>query len=197
MGFDRLVFHGTLRTLASLRGMRGYLSYCNILFKDFAEPAQPLTHRIKQAALRPIQQAGRPVEYVPSAQTSTEELAKQIAARDAIHEGPIGLLTSLEGCPSYDVAFNHTTQQLQLRARTRKCLHFYPYQIDPVFGLLHVRLQTWFPFHLPICLNGREGLARQMDQEGIGYERNGSMPNIPSSIPTCRTILWSLIYMIR
>lgn len=170
-GFDRLVFHGTLRTLASVGGMKGYLSYCDILLKDFADHAQQITENLKKAALRPFQQAQRPIEYLPSAKTSKEELARQIAAKDGIQAGPICLLTSLEVCPSYDVHFNHTTQKLQLTARSRKCLHLYQYQIDPVFGFLHARLQTWFPFHIQICLNGREWLARQMDREGIRYER--------------------------
>ena len=36
---------------------------------------------------------------------------------------------------------------------------------------MHARLQTWFPFTIHVCLNGREWLARQMDRAGIGYER--------------------------
>jgi hypothetical protein len=39
------------------------------------------------------------------------------------------------------------------------------------FGLMHVRLQTWFPFNMRVCLNGRSWLARQMDQAGIGYRQ--------------------------
>jgi len=170
-GFDRLVFHGTLRTLASVEGMKGYLSYCNIVWKEFAEHAQQVTERIKQAALQPFQQAGRPIIYLPSATTSKEQLAKQIALQDGIAEGPICLLSSLETCSSFDVRFNPSTQRLQLLGRTRKCLHLYQYQIDPLFGFLHARLQTWFPFGIQVCLNGREWLARQMDQEGIRYER--------------------------
>jgi hypothetical protein len=188
-GFDRLVFHGTLRTLASVQGLRGYLSYCNILFKDFAEHAQQVTERIKQAALLPFEKAGRPIEYVPSAKTSKEELAKQIAARDQIREGPICLLTSLEACPGYDVRFNHTTQQLQLMGRPRKCLHLYQYQIDPVFGFLHTRLQTWFPFHIQVCLNGREWLAHQMDQEGLGYERRDNCFVWLQNLPRAQALL--------
>jgi len=173
-GFDRLVFHGTLRTLSSIGGMKGYLSYANILWKDFADHAHDVTERIKQAALLPFHQAGRPVEYLSSPKTSKEEVARQIAARDGIVEGPICMLTSLEVCSSYDVNFNHTSQKLQLSARSRKCLHLYHYRKDPVFGFLHARLQTWFPFNIQICLNGREWLAHQMDQEGIGYERCGN-----------------------
>jgi len=34
---------------------------------------------------------------------------------------------------------------------------------------MHMRLQTWFPFNLWCCVNGREWLARQLDQHKIGY----------------------------
>ena len=53
----------------------------------------------------------------------------------------------------------------------RKCLHLYHYFIHPVFGFMHARIQTWFPFSVQICLNGREWLARQMDRAGLTYER--------------------------
>jgi hypothetical protein len=34
---------------------------------------------------------------------------------------------------------------------------------------MHLRLQTWFPFQLMVCLNGRLWLARQMDRAGLDY----------------------------
>jgi len=43
--------------------------------------------------------------------------------------------------------------------------------IDPVFGFMNARLQTWFPLQIQICINGREWLARQMDKDGIDYIR--------------------------
>ena len=36
---------------------------------------------------------------------------------------------------------------------------------------MHLRLQTWFPFNIWCCVNGREWLARQLDEEGIGYRK--------------------------
>jgi hypothetical protein len=47
----------------------------------------------------------------------------------------------------------------------------YHYQIHPIFGFMHARIQTWFPFAVQICLNGREWLARAMDAAGLGYVR--------------------------
>jgi hypothetical protein len=43
--------------------------------------------------------------------------------------------------------------------------------MHPVFGLMHVRLQTWFPFSIQVCLNGREWLRRDLDAAGIKYRR--------------------------
>jgi hypothetical protein len=34
-----------------------------------------------------------------------------------------------------------------------------------------MRLQTWFPFLIQFCVNGREWLGRQMDKEGIAYRQ--------------------------
>lgn len=36
---------------------------------------------------------------------------------------------------------------------------------------VHARIQTWFPFSIQICVNGREWLARSMDAAGTGYVR--------------------------
>src|SRR5262249_55424564 len=47
----------------------------------------------------------------------------------------------------------------------------YHYYQHPIFGLMHVRLQTWLPFSQSICINGREWLSRQMDAAEIQYLR--------------------------
>ena len=35
---------------------------------------------------------------------------------------------------------------------------------------MNIRLQTWFPFHLQIAMNGREWLRRSLEREGIGFD---------------------------
>jgi len=37
------------------------------------------------------------------------------------------------------------------------------------FGPMHLRVQSWFPFQVTVCLNGRLWLARQLDRAGLGY----------------------------
>ena len=70
---------------------------------------------------------------------------------------------------SFAIHKNHHTKKLEIGYRQRKCLHLYHYQMHPVFGFMHARIQTWFPFRVYVCINGREWLARQMDQIQLHY----------------------------
>jgi len=63
------------------------------------------------------------------------------------------------------------TKRLELRLEWGKCKHYYFYWMHEELGFLHLRLQTWFPFLIQVCVNGREWLARQMDRGGIRYRK--------------------------
>jgi hypothetical protein len=63
-------------------------------------------------------------------------------------------------------------KKIKLERAWRKCLFVYQYWMHPVFGFMSARLQTWFPFPIHIYLNGREWLARQMDNAAIRYRRH-------------------------
>ena len=45
------------------------------------------------------------------------------------------------------------------------------WRVRAELGLIHIRLQSWFPFQIQIYVNGRECLARYLDQQRIAYER--------------------------
>jgi hypothetical protein len=168
-GFDRLVFRGTLRMLAQRAGMMVYLRAMQVLLKDFADHAQACTVQLRSASEELARSSGRPIEYVSSSAISKEDLARKIAQADGIRQGLICLLTAVEPCVSYEIVRDRAAKRLRLEPRHRKCLHLYHYQIHPMFGFMHARIQTWFPFSIQICLNGREWLAHSMDAAGLGY----------------------------
>jgi hypothetical protein len=170
-GFDRLFFRGSLRPVAHTRGLKHYLWAHRIPYKDFAAHSLEVTARLEEASLRQAQQLGREIRYLNSAQHRKEDIARQIAARDHIKEGLICVLRSVDPCMSFQINKNRQTKKLEINYRERKCLHLYHYQIHPVFGFMHSRIQTWFPFRIYVCLNGREWLARQMDQAKLHYVR--------------------------
>jgi hypothetical protein len=57
--------------------------------------------------------------------------------------------------------------QAYVQSAKRKCLHLYYYFMDRELGLIHVRVQTWFPLQIQVYLNGHEWLARKLTARGI------------------------------
>jgi hypothetical protein len=170
-GFDRIRLRGTKRFLANAKGMLNFLWQEGVLLKDFREYAKVVTNQVREAGESEAIRQGRPIEYFSSSKTDKEAWAREIAQRDGIRQGFIGVLKCVEPCWSYEIHRDRDKKQIDLRAFEGKCLHQYHYFQDPELGLLHVRLQTWFPFTMHVCLNGREWLARQMDKLGLAYEQ--------------------------
>jgi hypothetical protein len=151
--------------------MEAYLSVCHILIKDFGQLVERTTLAVKEKAKELARKSDRPFIFVPSSQTSKEDLARKIAAKDQIQTGLIAVLNSVEPCQSFRVIGNRQTKQIELKVETRKCSHLYFYYDHPQFGFMHLRLQTWFPFQVNVCLNGRHWLAKQLDQAGVAYQK--------------------------
>jgi hypothetical protein len=168
-GFDRLRFVGSLLRLSYVDGLAGFLAGTGVLLKDFGDYLLGLSRRIKQASegLALTTASGR-VHYLPSGSQSKEDLARALPG-PAQPSGLLAVLSCVEPCRSYDLHRNSQTKHLELRPAVRKCLHYYFYLDHPVFGPMHVRLQTWLPFQIKVVLNGRDWLARQLDAAGIGY----------------------------
>jgi hypothetical protein len=170
-GFDRLVFRGTLRNLSYSEGLQHYLWRTRVLHKDFKRHSERVTQQLEEASLQHAREAGRPIRYLNSSQESTEELAQEIAARDRIRTGLICVFRKVDPCMSFEIHSHRATKKLQITYRKRQCMHLYHYQMHPLFGFMHARIQTWFPFCIYVCLNGHEWLARQMDQAGVRFQR--------------------------
>jgi len=171
-GFDRMRFTGTLRWMSHVDGMGKFLNSQGVLLKDFGAYVESVSDQIKQYAFQIAERQGRPVQYLPSSSDSKEDIAEKMAQRDGIEEGLICILTCVEPCQSFGIERDKKKKQLTLVGSWRKCLHLYFYGMDREYGLMHLRLQTWAPFTIQVGINGREWLARQMDREGIGYEKH-------------------------
>jgi len=171
-GFDRILFRGSLRSLSYLKAVEIFLSTHHVLHKDFAPFVQGLTDQLIANAEKLAADAGRPVIYLPSSHESKEDRVHALMGKDQITDGLICVLKCVESCQTWTVCPNRQTKQLDLRQRESRCLYLYFYFADPDFGLMHVRLQTWLPFTIQVCVNGREYLARQMTRAGIGYEQH-------------------------
>ena len=173
-GLDRIRFRGTLRWLANESGLRSFMHNTNIWLKDFSGWVAGLTAVVRQSCEDQADAMGIEKRYLRSSGINKEELARQIAAQKGIEDGPICLLSVLEPCIAPQVRGNKASQKLELVMAPRKCVFVYRYFNDPVFGFGHIRIQSWVPFNVFICINGRHWLERQLNTHGIGYIKDGN-----------------------
>jgi hypothetical protein len=168
--FDRVRLQGSLRYLYCADVFMEYLSKAKVLLKDFKKFATGLTAEVCQDAADLAKSAGRPFLYY-SGLINKEQAARDILRRDDIKEGLVAVFRCVEPCRTYKAQGNPVTKMLDLKLQLGKCLHLYFYLLHPRLGLLHLRLQTWFPYLIHICFNGHEWLARQMDEKGLAYRK--------------------------
>ena len=176
-GLDRILFRGLLTRLNYVEGFDGFLGGHGVLYKNYSPFVQRVSNLLKEHAMAVAKAQGRPYRYLRSSAWSKEETARRIMEEDNITEGLICVLACVESCITFSVRGNRKTKHLDLVREERKCLHLYYYYMDPEFGFMHIRLQTWFPMSIQVCLNGRAYLAKQLDRQGIGYEKRWSVRN--------------------
>ena len=148
--------------------MEEYLWQNRILFKDYAAHVKRVSERLKASSLEPFRQQKLRVVFLRSPKVNKEAMAREIAAEHNIRSGLVCALSSLEPSPTFEHRGTHIIR------RERPCHVLYHYQIHPQLGWMHARIQTWFPFNIQVGLNGREWLARQMDQDGMKYRQQGN-----------------------
>jgi hypothetical protein len=173
--FDRLIFKGHLTRLFHPGAIPVFLWSQGTPLTEFAHYAKRTSETLVSHAEQLAAEAGRPSIYLRETVTrdagqTKEQLARSIAERDGVTEGLVCVLRAVESCNSFTVVSR--AGMLEVIRRRRKCLWIYCYFIDPELGFIHVRLQSWLPFQIQVYVNGREWLARQLDQAGVGYLRH-------------------------
>ena len=73
--------------------------------------------------------------------------------------------------PAAPSACSYNEQGPKVGPDRRVCLVLYFYWMDREFGLMHVKIQTWFPFTVQVYVNGHEWLARKLAAKGIGFRK--------------------------
>jgi len=170
-GWDRVRMRGMQRILANVGGMMSYLSHVGVWLKDFGAFVERTCLAVRQASEQAARRLDRPVLYLSSSAVDKYEQAQTIVQQDRVQEGLVCVFSCVEPCQAYKVQPDRTTKTISLQKALRKCVHLYHYWMHKDFGLMHARLQTWFPFTIEVCLNGRSWLARQMEQRGLGYRQ--------------------------
>jgi hypothetical protein len=188
-GWDRVRFRGTIRMLAYLEGLLGWLNDRHVLWKDFKTFSIRLTNSLKESVSGVAEAAGKTVRYLASSSLSKEDLVRELLRREGLSEGLVCVLSCVEPCQSYNIQRNPETKHIQVVPALRKCLHWYLYFLDRRLGLCHVRIQSWLPFTVHVCVNGREWLCRELQQAGIAFRRSDNCLLDVADVPAAQALL--------
>ena len=174
-GFDRIVFKGSILPLMYAQGAMNFCKSHGILNKDFKSWAMEQTGQVVGSAERYAQeQCAQGIRPILSSHTRKEEIAHKRQQELNIQSGLIGVYSAIESCWSYKSQYNAQAGYPQLRRDWTKCKHLYFYYDHAQYGFMNIRLQTWFPYHIQLCFNGREWLRRSLEQEGVDFVVRGN-----------------------
>lgn len=167
--FDRMIIKGHIRQFFSLSGKKHFLSYNNVLLKDFSSYANTVTEKLCTHVEEYTKGLNRPLIYLTSSKVSKEQTALEQMKNSPIEDGLICTLSVVEYCSTLQPIKNKETGLLNLENVNRKCKYYYFYFKDKTLGFMHVKLQTWFPFQIQVYINGREFMRHLFDENDITY----------------------------
>ena len=184
-GFDRVRFRGTLRSVCFAEGLFKYLCFVKVLLVAFKVFFDGTSRKLRLATERLAKTTAVGKVVYLSGTCDKQQVVDGLLRTHGIGEtftGLIAVLSCVENCRSFELHKNADAGKLEVQSAFRKCLHYYLYLRHPRFGMMHVRIMTWFPMQVQICLNGREWLARQLDAAGIRCERRASVASVGTTV---------------
>lgn len=164
--FDRVIFRGYLPFFSGA-AMASFLDAQQVPRHEVKSFVLEQADRLKDHARRMAEEAGRPFQYLAQ-QTKMETLARQLAERDGLQDGLVCIYSVVEPCRTYSLRWR---QPNYIQPAKRQCLFLYYYFMDRDLGLIHVKIQTWFPMQMQIYVNGHEWLARKLTRHAIRYTK--------------------------
>lgn len=168
--WDRMVFTGTWTDVCHSGAMEGRLRQEGIRCFDLKTWAQPLTDAIRTRAQQLAAAHSVQIEYIGKKRFRKEDRVAAVLKASGGKTGLIHIFSALEPCTTFKPWHDKTTGRTGLKMTAGQCLHYYFYFNDAQLGLCHLRVQSWAPFRLQLCLNGHNWLARWMDQKGMTYK---------------------------
>ena len=144
--FDRMLFRGYLPIMSGW-SMAQFLNGQQIDGGSLKPFLLDNAERVKAPAIALANKQKRPFEYLASP-IRKEDAARKLAERDGIDQGLVCIFSVLEPCRTFSFRFRNGNPFAQ--SARRKCLHLYFYFMDRDFGLIHVRVQTWFPLQIQL-----------------------------------------------
>ena len=168
--FDRMIINGYLLNLCNYRHFLFYLIQNEVKLVDFDKFALKETNDLCNYIDNYIKENNVETIYLNSGKIDKNEIVMAELEKNPDKTGLITALSAVEICNTMTVKPNKETQKLEVTSRPAKCKHYYFYYNDKEFGLMYLKIQTWFPYNVQIYINGREYLSKLLDKNNIKYE---------------------------
>jgi len=164
--FDRVMFKGYL-PFSDDAHLNAFVDrVVGIPRKDFIPQLDRMSDTLVEHAQAMAEAAGAPYQYIQGKHRK-EDIVDKIAQERRHPEGLLAVLCCLETCRSIKQRGGQGKPVLVFSPRQHRVLYFY--FLDPEFGRMSIRIQTWFPFTVQVYVNGHEWLARQMLRRRVGF----------------------------
>ena len=176
--FDRVIFKGHLPFGGDAHLNAFVDNVLRIRRKDFIPLLEKHSQRLVEHARALAEAAGRPYEY-RQGKFRKESFIQNIIRRDGVSAGLVAVLCCQETCRTVKLRYARHRPELVFAYRPQRVLYYY--SLDAEFGLMYVRVQTWFPYAIQVYVNGHDWLARQMTNQRIGFcQRDNAFSQIDS-----------------
>lgn len=166
--FDRVIFKGHLPLGGAAHLNRFVDGVLKMRRKDSLSWLTRKSERLVTHAKQMAEVQGRPYLYLLGKQRK-ETLIQDMIRKDRLSEGLVAVLCVQETCRTVKLKYATGRPELAFAPLPQRVLYYY--RLDPEFGLMYLRLQTWFPFTLQVCVNGHDWLARQMTRQTVIFRR--------------------------
>ncbi len=164
--FDRVIFKGYL-PFHNEGELNSWVDYTlRIRRIDFVTHLEQRSEELVNHAKAFAAKINRPYEY-RQGRFRKEQFIQDIIRRDNLTEGLVAVLCTQETCRSIKLAYADKRPRLIFAKRPQRVLYYY--FLDRDFGLMYIRLETWFPYTIQVYVNGHDWLARQMLRRKMGF----------------------------
>jgi hypothetical protein len=156
---DRVIFHGHL-PFGGDHHLNDFVDrVLKIKRKAFLPFVKPLSQSLVDHAKALALKADAPYQHFES-KPDKEKLIHKLLLEKPRAAGLVAVLCCKEHCRTVKLLHGKQRPRLSFKRQPQRVLYYY--FLDDDFGLMHVRVQTMFPFTCQIYVNGHEWLARQM-----------------------------------
>jgi hypothetical protein len=166
---DRVIFKGYL-PFGNDRHLNDWVDHSlKMLRKDFLPFVEKQSQALVDHAKAEADKAGVPFQRLEG-KPKKEKLVQDLLRQGSRQEGLVTVLQVMETCRTVKLLHGKGRPHLVFKRRPQRVLYYY--FLDPDFGLMYVRVQTWFPFTVQVYVNGHDWLARQMQRQQLSYVQN-------------------------